>query len=125
MLKNGKLHQHAKCAANVWNWRIPALARSILEVNLAFREALRQEIPQAEVVNDDNVGMATLFRIYLDGSPRFKEEVSGEATAMEIERNNDLNKILFEKLGEKRDEMFFGDTTKFYKSMPKKVKNSI
>ncbi|WP_435382421.1 pyridoxal phosphate-dependent decarboxylase family protein [Bacillus altitudinis] len=89
------------------------LLGQFLEVNLAFREALRQEIPQAEVVNDDNVGMATLFRIYLDGSPRFKEEVSGEATAMEIERNNDLNKILFEKLGEKRDEMFFGDTTKF------------
>ncbi|ALM26589.1 pyridoxal phosphate-dependent decarboxylase family protein [Bacillus altitudinis] len=89
------------------------LLGQFLEVNLAFREALRQEIPQAEVVNDDNVGMATLFRIYLDGSPRFKEEISGEATAMEIERNNDLNKILFEKLGEKRDEMFFGDTTKF------------
>lgn len=89
------------------------LLGQFLEVNLAFREALRQEIPQAEVVNDDNVGMATLFRIYLDGSPRFKEEMSGEATAMEIERNNDLNKILFEKLGEKRDEMFFGDTTKF------------
>ncbi|WP_375567063.1 pyridoxal phosphate-dependent decarboxylase family protein [Bacillus pumilus] len=89
------------------------LLGQFLEVNLAFREALSQEIPQAEVVNDDNVGMATLFRIYLDGSPRFQEEISGEATAMEIERNNELNKMLFEKLGEKRDEMFFGDTTKF------------
>ncbi|MED1749776.1 MULTISPECIES: pyridoxal phosphate-dependent decarboxylase family protein [Bacillus] len=89
------------------------LLGQFLEVNLAFREALSQEIPQAEVVNDGNVGMATLFRIYLDGSPRFKEEISGEATSMEIERNNQLNKMLFEKLGEKRDEMFFGDTTKF------------
>ncbi len=89
------------------------LLGQFLEVNLAFREALSREIPQAEVVNDDNVGMATLFRIYLDGSPRFQEEISGEATAMEIERNNELNKMLFEKLGEKRDEMFFGDTTKF------------
>ncbi|MBR0640906.1 pyridoxal phosphate-dependent decarboxylase family protein [Bacillus safensis] len=89
------------------------LLGQFLEVNLAFREALSREIPQAEVVNDDNVGMATLFRIYLDGSPRFQEEISGEATSMEIERNNELNKMLFEKLGEKRDEMFFGDTTKF------------
>ncbi|MCC9090280.1 pyridoxal phosphate-dependent decarboxylase family protein [Bacillus pumilus] len=89
------------------------LLGQFLEVNLAFRAALSQEIPQAEVVNDGNVGMATLFRIYLDGSPRFKEEISGEATSMEIERNNQLNKMLFEKLGEKRDEMFFGDTTKF------------
>ncbi|WP_342491509.1 pyridoxal-dependent decarboxylase [Bacillus sp. FSL R5-0422] len=89
------------------------LLGQFLEVNLAFREALSREIPQAEVVNDDNVGMATLFRIYLDGSPRFQEEISGEATVMEIERNNELNKMLFEKLGEKRDEMFFGDTTKF------------
>ncbi|MFS0655855.1 pyridoxal phosphate-dependent decarboxylase family protein [Bacillus sp. 179-C3.3 HS] len=89
------------------------LLGQFLEVNLAFREALRKEIPQAEVVNDDNVGMATLFRIYLDDSPRFKQEISGEATAIEIERNNELNKMLFEKLGEKRDEMFFGDTTKF------------
>ena len=89
------------------------LLGQFLEVNLAFREALSREIPQAEVVNDGNVGMATLFRIYLDGSPRFQEEISGEATSMEIERNNELNKMLFEKLGEKRDEMFFGDTTKF------------
>ncbi|MCM2987286.1 pyridoxal-dependent decarboxylase [Bacillus safensis] len=89
------------------------LLGQFLEVNLAFREALSREIPQAEVVNDDNVGMATLFRIYLDGSPRFQEEISGEATSIEIERNNELNKMLFEKLGEKRDEMFFGDTTKF------------
>lgn len=89
------------------------LLGQFLEVNLAFREALSREIPQAEVVNDDNVGMATLFRIYLDGSPRFQEEISGEATSLEIERNNELNKMLFEKLGEKRDEMFFGDTTKF------------
>ncbi|MEI4790245.1 pyridoxal-dependent decarboxylase [Bacillus sp. FJAT-53060] len=89
------------------------LLGQFLEVNLAFRKALRQEIPQAEIVNDDNAGMTTLFRIYLDGSPRFQEEISGEATSMEIERNNELNKMLFEKLGEKRDEMFFGDTTKF------------
>ncbi|MCZ2739910.1 pyridoxal phosphate-dependent decarboxylase family protein [Bacillus safensis] len=89
------------------------LLGQFLEVNLAFREALSREIPQAEVVNDDNVGMATLFRIYLGGSPRFQEEISGVATSMEIERNNELNKMLFEKLGEKRDEMFFGDTTKF------------
>ncbi|MFJ5965960.1 pyridoxal phosphate-dependent decarboxylase family protein [Bacillus sp. NPDC093026] len=89
------------------------LLGQFLEVNLKFREALSQEIPQAEVVNDDNVGMATLFRIYLDDSPRFKEEISGMASSIEIERNNELNKMLFEKLGEKRDEMFFGDTTKF------------
>ncbi|MGE6631715.1 pyridoxal phosphate-dependent decarboxylase family protein [Bacillus sp. NPDC077027] len=89
------------------------LLGQFLEVNVQFRAAMKREIPQAEVVNSDNVGMSTLFRIYLEDSPRFAAEISGQASSLEIERNNDLNKMLFEKLGEMRERMFFGDTTKF------------
>ncbi|MFB8733642.1 pyridoxal-dependent decarboxylase [Bacillus sp. SL00103] len=50
------------------------LLGQFLEVNLAFRARLSQEIPQAEVVNDDNVGMATLFRIYQTAHRAFKKK---------------------------------------------------
>ncbi|MDQ0874906.1 L-2,4-diaminobutyrate decarboxylase [Paenibacillus sp. V4I3] len=88
------------------------LLAQFVEVNLAFREALRQEIPQAEIVNNDNPGIITLFRIYPEGSPQFQEEVSGKCTLKEIERNNKFNERLFEMLGNHRDRIFFGDTKK-------------
>lgn len=88
------------------------LLAQFVEVNLAFREALRQEIPQAEIVNNDNPGIITLFRIYPEGSPHFQEEISGKCTLKEIERNNKFNERLFEMLGNHRDRIFFGDTKK-------------
>ncbi|MBP1962173.1 pyridoxal phosphate-dependent decarboxylase family protein [Paenibacillus aceris] len=88
------------------------LLAQFVEVNLAFREALRSEIPQAEIVNEDNPGIITLFRIYPDGSHRFQEEISGSCTYKEIERNNKFNEVLFEMLGNQRDRIFFGDTKK-------------
>lgn len=88
------------------------LLAQFVEVNLAFREALRLEIPQAEIVNDDNPGIITLFRIYPDGNPRYEAEISGICTLKEIERNNKFNERLFEMLGNHRDRIFFGDTKK-------------
>lgn len=83
-----------------------------LEVNLHFREQLSRQIPEADIVNPDNCGMSTLFRIYPEGAPRFEDEISGACTIEELERNNALTEKLFEKLGTKRDKMFFGDTKK-------------
>lgn len=88
------------------------LLGQFLEVTRAFREQLTAEIPQADIANPDNPGISTLIRIYLPGSPRFAEEVRGTCSVREIERNNQLNERLFEKLGERRDRMFFGDTKK-------------
>ncbi|MGZ7444757.1 pyridoxal phosphate-dependent decarboxylase family protein [Paenibacillus sp. TH7-28] len=88
------------------------LLAQFLEVNLRFRERLAAEIPQADIANPDNPGISTLIRIYLPGSPRFSDEVGGTCSAREIERTNLLNERLFEKLGERRDRMFFGDTKK-------------
>ncbi len=48
----------------------------------------------------------------MPGSPRFADEIEGTCSAREIERSNQLNERLFEKLGERRDRMFFGDTKK-------------
>lgn len=88
------------------------LLGQFVEVNLAFREALRSEIPQAEIVNETNPGIITLFRIYPDGNHRFQEEISGSCSYKEIERNNKFNEVLFEMLGNQRDRIFFGDTKK-------------
>lgn len=88
------------------------LLAQFVEVNLAFREALRLEIPEAVIVNADNPGIITLFRLYPGGGSRFQEEISGACTLNELERTNKFNEILFEVLGEQRDRIFFGDTKK-------------
>ncbi|MFD0698726.1 pyridoxal phosphate-dependent decarboxylase family protein [Paenibacillus sp. GCM10027628] len=88
------------------------LLAQFVEVNLAFREALKWEIPQAEIVNGDNPGIITLFRIYPEGSPGFQAEMKGMCTRLEIERSNKFNERLFEMLGDHRDRIFFGDTKK-------------
>ncbi|BFT71241.1 pyridoxal phosphate-dependent decarboxylase family protein [Paenibacillus sp. P36] len=88
------------------------LLAQFVEVNLAFREAMRVEIPEAVIVNADNPGIITLFRLYPEGGSRFEEEVSGACPLSEIDRNNKFNEILFEVLGKQRDRIFFGDTKK-------------
>jgi glutamate/tyrosine decarboxylase-like PLP-dependent enzyme len=88
------------------------LLGQLVEVNLAFRERLRQDLPQAQIVNGDNPGIVTLFRIYPEGSDGFQAELSGTSSLSGIERTNRFNERLFEILGEQRDRIFFGDTKK-------------
>ncbi|MEO3944059.1 pyridoxal-dependent decarboxylase [Gorillibacterium sp. CAU 1737] len=88
------------------------LLAQFVEVNLAFRAAIRDELPQAEIVNPDNPGIVTLFRIYPEGAHDFRDECSGQCTLADIERTNRFNERLFEVLGEQRDRIFFGDTKK-------------
>lgn len=89
------------------------LLAQFLEVNRAFRQAVAdEEIPGLEIVNPDNPGMVTLFRLYPEGSPGFAGETRGACSLAEIERCNSLNETLFEILGANRGKIFFGDTKK-------------
>ncbi len=88
------------------------LLAQFVEVNLAFRKALEQQIPEATIVNPTNPGMITLFRIYPNGTSQYAQEVNGECTRLDIELTNSLNELLFEALGQQRDRILFGDTKK-------------
>lgn len=88
------------------------LLAQFVEVNLEFRKALKQQIPEAVIVNPNNPGMITLFRIYPNGTSQYAMEVNGECTRLEIEQTNSLNEQLFEALGQQRDRFLFGDTKK-------------
>lgn len=83
-----------------------------LEVSLEFRKQLVAKIPEADIANPDNYGISTLIRIYPPNGPRFQDEVQGNCSLHDIEQTNLLNERLFEKLGQQRDQMFFGDTKK-------------
>nr|WP_040718869.1 pyridoxal-dependent decarboxylase [Paenibacillus daejeonensis] len=88
------------------------LLAQLVEVNLAFRRELRVQLPYVEIVNGDNPGIVTLFRIYPQCAQGFETEVAGRCTLAEIQATNQLNERLFEALGETREHMFFGDTKK-------------
>lgn len=83
-----------------------------LEVSYEFRKQLVAKIPEVDIVNPDNYAISTVFRIYPPQAPRFQDEVKGTCSIRDIEQTNLLNERLFEKLGEQRDQMFFGDTKK-------------
>ncbi len=88
------------------------LLAQFVEVNIAFRKALMLEIPEATIVNPNNPGIITLFRIYPEGISHYAQEINGERTRLEVEQTNRLNERLFERLGRHRDRIFFGDTKK-------------
>jgi glutamate/tyrosine decarboxylase-like PLP-dependent enzyme len=88
------------------------LLAQFVEVNHTFRLALAREIPEAVIVNADNPGIITLFRIYSDGSNGYDSELSGQQSYEQVAHTNELNEILFEILGKERGKMFFGDTKK-------------
>jgi glutamate/tyrosine decarboxylase-like PLP-dependent enzyme len=83
-----------------------------LEVSYEFRKQLVAKIPEVDIVNPDNYAISTVFRIYPPQAPRFQDEVKGTCSIRDIEQTNLLNERLFEKLGQQRDQMFFGDTKK-------------
>ncbi|MBP1906078.1 glutamate/tyrosine decarboxylase-like PLP-dependent enzyme [Paenibacillus turicensis] len=88
------------------------LFAQFLEVSYEFRKQLVAKIPEVDIVNPDNYAISTVFRIYPPQAPRFQDEVKGTCSIRDIEQTNLLNERLFEKLGEQRDQMFFGDTKK-------------
>ncbi len=82
-----------------------------VRVNLAFRAQLAAKIPSLQVVNEMNIGPVTAFRLYPDGL-NWQAEQAGHYSQDQIERINAINASLFEIIGEGRDEVFFGDTTR-------------
>lgn len=88
------------------------LLAQFVEVNTAFRKELARELPEAVIVNPNNPGIITLFRLYAGRSNGYAAEYEGLRTLKEIERDNRLNELLFEILGRDRGKMFFGDTKK-------------
>jgi glutamate/tyrosine decarboxylase-like PLP-dependent enzyme len=87
------------------------LLANYVRVNLAFRRQLVKAIPNIAVINEQNPGPVTAFRIYPDRVEWLKE-VNGTATAMQIAETNTLNDRLFTRLGKHREEILFGDTKK-------------
>lgn len=82
-----------------------------VRVNLAFRTQLADQLPMLQVVNDANIGPVTAYRLYPKGFD-WANEQAGNYTQDQIEYINGLNASFFEILGEGRDEVFFGDTTR-------------
>ncbi|WP_438445329.1 pyridoxal phosphate-dependent decarboxylase family protein [Gorillibacterium sp. sgz5001074] len=88
------------------------LLAQFIEVSHRIREEVAREIPELTLVNADNPGIVSLFRLYAPVGPRFADEVAGRCSTGQIAETNRLNEELFELLGRDRDKMFFGDTKK-------------
>nr|WP_096189917.1 pyridoxal-dependent decarboxylase [Evansella halocellulosilytica] len=87
------------------------LLAKYVELNLYFRQLIEKKIPQAAIVNQENPGPITLFRIY-PSDVMWEKESHGESTIDEILKVNQLNDQLFESLGKDREQVFLGDTKK-------------
>ncbi|MEH7460440.1 pyridoxal-dependent decarboxylase [Bacillus sp. JJ1127] len=90
------------------------LLANYIRVNLLFREKLNTALPQVAVTNDFTYGPITTFRFYMngDGQENWRKERTGLATQEEIEDTNRLNIEIFNHLGQNRDQIFLGDTTR-------------
>ncbi|WP_107926108.1 pyridoxal phosphate-dependent decarboxylase family protein [Lysinibacillus parviboronicapiens] len=82
-----------------------------VRVNLAFRKQLAEKLPMIQVVNEANIGPVTAYRLYPKDF-NWASEQAGSYTQDQLEYINAINASLFEILGEGRDEVFFGDTTR-------------
>ncbi|MEK5232601.1 pyridoxal-dependent decarboxylase [Lysinibacillus sp. FSL K6-0232] len=87
------------------------LLANYVRVNLAFRAQLAEKIPMLQVVNAPNIGPVTAFRLYPEGL-NWQAEQAGHYTQDQIEHINAMNASFFEIIGEGREEVFFGDTTR-------------
>lgn len=90
------------------------LLANFVRVNLVFREKLRAAFPQVAVTNDYTYGTITNFRFYEtgDGAQNWEKERTGQATQTEIDETNKFNFEIFSALGESRNQIFLGDTTR-------------
>lgn len=90
------------------------LLANFVRVNLVFREKLRAAFPQVAVTNDYTYGTITNFRFYVtgDGQQNWEKERNGQATQAEIDETNTLNFEIFNVLGQSRNQIFLGDTTR-------------
>jgi L-2,4-diaminobutyrate decarboxylase len=87
------------------------LLANYVRVSNTFRRKLVEEIPNMAITNACNPGPVTLFRAYPERA-EWEQEITGQATSEQVERNNEMTYYLFEALGQERSKMFFGDTKK-------------
>lgn len=82
-----------------------------LDFNLKLRSRLTSIFPNLAITNKFSPGPITTFRIYQE-SENWDLERKGLLTEGEINQTNDLNKKIFEYMGEVRDKILWGDTSK-------------
>ncbi len=82
-----------------------------INVTIAFRKKLKERFINMAIINEGPIGMTTAFRFY-EGMPCLEEEQKGNRLKSLIDETNTFNKKLFDIFGEKRAEVFLGDTTK-------------
>ncbi|WP_079479110.1 pyridoxal phosphate-dependent decarboxylase family protein [Halobacillus salinus] len=80
-----------------------------LDVNIAFREALKERFSNVAVTNE--VSPITTFRFY-PGRPMWEAEKEGRMSSEEVTDINEYNSRFAEVLGEARDEIYFGNTSR-------------
>ncbi len=85
------------------------LLANYLSVNIAFRNRLLAEFPNAAVTNE--VSPVTTFRFYPE-APNWSKELAGQCQAEEIREVNNYNEEFAELIGLDRDIIFFGNTKK-------------
>ncbi|MEW9110967.1 MAG: pyridoxal-dependent decarboxylase [Cytobacillus gottheilii] len=85
------------------------LLANYLSVNIAFRNRLLAEFPNAAVTNE--VSPVTTFRFYPE-APNWRQELAGHCQAEEIREVNNYNEEYAELIGLDRDVIFFGNTKK-------------
>ncbi|KAB2332042.1 pyridoxal phosphate-dependent decarboxylase family protein [Bacillus mesophilum] len=85
------------------------LLANYLSVNIAFRNRLLAEFPNAAVTNE--VSPVTTFRFYPE-APNWRQELAGHCQAEEIREVNNYNEEFAELIGLDRDVIFFGNTKK-------------
>lgn len=86
-----------------------SLLANYISVNIAFRESLLKELPNAAVTNE--VSPVTTFRLYPD-KVLWKEEKEGKLTREEVIDINQYNDEFAELIGIERDRIYFGNTSK-------------
>lgn len=80
-----------------------------IEVNLAFRDALVQRLENVAVTNE--VSPITTFRAYPE-RPLWEAEKEGRLTQEEVADINEYNRRFAEILGEAREDIYFGNTSR-------------
>ncbi len=85
------------------------LLANYLSVNIAFRNRLLAEFPNAAVTNE--ISPVTTFRFYPE-APNWSKELAGQCQAEEIREVNNYNEEFAELIGLDRDIIFFGNTKK-------------
>ncbi|GAB6099908.1 pyridoxal-dependent decarboxylase [Halanaerocella petrolearia] len=80
-----------------------------VKLSIEFRKKLSQTTDYIKVMNKNNLGPITLFRVY-NNEAEYQNEIKERAKVDEIKRINQLNEDFYNLLRDKRENILFGDT---------------